>query len=104
MADICAVYSTFPNRDEALSTAAALLEKRLIACANIHEVTSIYRWEGAMQKEPEAVLWAKTTTDNVKDAVALIKALHSYDLPCIVTTPVTGGFAPYLQWVAEEVR
>ncbi|NBO19039.1 MAG: divalent-cation tolerance protein CutA, partial [Proteobacteria bacterium] len=41
------VYSTFPNKEEALSVCGKLLEERLIACANLlPEMTAVYRWQG----------------------------------------------------------
>ena len=54
MTDIWMLYSTFPNRAEALSAARTLVESRLAACANLVDgVTSIYEWQGAVQQEQE---------------------------------------------------
>ncbi len=103
MPEIWVIYSTFPNRDEAFSVAGALLEKQLIACANVHsEVTSLYRWEGAIQKEEEAVMVAKTSENRVKAAIAMIKGMHSYQIPCILAYPAGDGLPAFAQWVAAE--
>jgi periplasmic divalent cation tolerance protein len=103
--EIWSLYSTFPNREEALSVAHKLLEKKLIACANLLEnITSIYRWEGAVQQEQEVLMIAKTTPANVGQAIAEIKKLHSYQLPCIVAYPIAQGHPSFLQWVADETR
>jgi len=97
------VHSTFPNRDEALFAARQLLDKRLIACANIYEgVASLYRWEGKIQEETEVVLLAKTSKGRVSAAIAAVKALHSYELPCIIAYPAAEAFPPFLQWVEAE--
>lgn len=105
MGDIVMLYSTFKNRDEAVLVAGQLLEKRLVACANvIDHVTSLYRWEGAVCQEPEAILLAKTTAQKQDAAIALVKRLHSYQLPCIIAYPAAGGFPPFLEWVASETH
>ncbi len=103
MTDTWLLYSTFPDRKEALSVARALLEKRLIACANLHEnVTSLYRWQGEIRQETEVVLTMKTRRENLSHAIAAVKNLHSYDLPCIIAYPIGEGFPPFLQWIADE--
>lgn len=101
--DISIIYSTFPHRDEALSVARILVEKRLVACANLLDgMTSIYRWEGKLQEGTEVVLIVKTRT-HLREAVTLeIKRLHSYAVPCVVVLPVTGGLPEFLQWVVRE--
>ncbi len=77
--NIYVVYSTFPSADEAFSAATVLVEKRLIACANVlNECMSVYRWQGGLQREKEAVFIAKTTGARLKDAIALLAELHPY--------------------------
>jgi periplasmic divalent cation tolerance protein len=103
MTDIYLLYSTFPNRSEAIFIAGKLLEKRLVACANVHDgVTSLYRWEGEMRQESEAVMVAKTSAGQLAAAMECIKSHHSYDVPCITAWPVEKGFPPFLKWVADE--
>lgn len=96
------VYATFPDKKSALRAAKVLLEKKLIACANIYSVTSAYRWEGKIQQSPETVLIAKTQKARVRAATAEVKRLHSYQVPCIIAYPIAEGFPPFLQWIAEE--
>lgn len=103
MTEICVVYSTYPHKGEALSAARILIEKRLVACANIYDgVTSVYRWEGAIQQEGEAVLIAKTSLEKCAAAMAELKAVHSYALPCITAWPVSEALPEFLRWVVEE--
>lgn len=102
--EIYTLHSYFASRDEALSAARHLIKHKLAACVNIQEgITSIYRWEGAVQEAPEVLLMAKTTKNHCEAAIDAIKRLHSYDLPCIMAHPSSEGFAPYMQWVADEV-
>ena len=66
--ECCSCYVTVGGRDEALAIGRALVEERLAACVNVVEggVTSIYRWEGAIQGDPEVVLFAKTRRELVE--------------------------------------
>ncbi len=47
---------------------------------------------------------AKTTEDRVAQLVETVKSLHSYDCPCIVSLPVSGGYRPFLDWIAGEAK
>jgi len=33
-----------------------------------------------------------------------VRAVHSYDCPCIVAWPITTGHEPFVQWIGEETR
>ena len=97
------LYVTAGDGDEAARIGRTLVEERLVACANVFPgVRSIYRWEGAVRDEGEAVLIAKTMADRAEAATARIKALHSYDLPCVVVVPISGGNTDFLDWVERE--
>lgn len=97
------IYITAENTDEARAIGRALVDARLAACANVlGPMTSIYRWEGAVQEGEEAVLIAKTTAALVDALTAKVQELHSYDCPCIVALAVEGGNPDFLGWVATE--
>ena len=99
------VYMTAGSRDEAKSIAAALVESKLAACVNMFEgMQSIYVWDGKIQEDAEWVLIAKTTADLVPELTERVKTLHSYDCPCIVSLPVSGGNPAFLEWIAESVN
>ncbi len=101
----CLLYMTAGDREEALALARLLVGERLAACANVlGEATSVYRWEGAVQEEGEIVLVAKTVEDRVEDAARRVRETHSYDSPCIVSLPISGGDADFLSWIGEEAR
>ena len=103
MKDVWMVYSTFASAGEAVSAARALLEERLIACANVMDgMTALYRWEGKAQEEKEAVFIAKTSADKIDAAVARLKDLHAYQVPCVVAWPLEKGCPPFLGWVLRE--
>lgn len=96
------VLSTCPDRDTALALGTRLVEQRLAACVNvIPGLSSIYRWEGAIQQDPEVLLLIKTTADRLDSLVATVRRLHPYDLPEIIALPITAGLPDYLNWVSQ---
>lgn len=101
--EYCLLYMTAGSAEEARRIGAALVDERLAACANVIDgMTSIYRWEGAVRNDSEAVLIAKTRRDLVDDVVTRVKALHSYTCPCVVALPVVGGNPAFLDWIGQE--
>ena len=101
--ECCFCYMTAGSRDEALAIGRALVEERLAACANLIEgMTSIYRWRGSIQEDPEVVLIAKTRRELVGRLTERVRELHSYETPCVVALPLQGGNPAFLDWIAAE--
>ncbi|MGD8990952.1 MAG: divalent-cation tolerance protein CutA [Desulfobacterales bacterium] len=99
------IYMTAGSMAEARKIGKALVETRLAACVNIVDnMQSIYRWEEQLQEDSEVVLIAKTTDKLVPQLINRVKSLHSYDCPCIVSLPVSGGYPPFLDWIQSEVN
>ena len=102
--DINLVYITTGNKEEAKVIGKELVKARLAACVNIIDhMNSIYLWEGKLQEDEETVLIAKTTSAMVSKLVARVKELHSYECPCVVALPVSGGNPDFLEWIGNEV-
>lgn len=90
---------------QARAIAKALVRERLAACVNVLPgVASIYRWKGKVEEAREALLVVKSTSARAKALEARVKALHSYELPELLTLPVRGGSAGYLRWLRENAR
>jgi len=97
------VYVTASGAEEAERIARAVVADRLAACANVlAQVRSIYWWQGALEEGSEAALILKTTRERLADLIARVKALHSYECPCIEAFEVTDGNPDFLAWVARE--
>lgn len=97
------IYMTCPTGDEAEKIAAHLLDKGLIACANIMAPhRAIYKWQGKVERGEETAMILKTRENLFEQVRAEICALHSYECPCIVAAPLIAGHEPFLQWVAEQ--
>ena len=65
-------------------------------------MTSVYRWQGAVEEAQEVLLVAKTAADRCGALAARLEALHPYELPELLVLPVSGGSARYLAWVLSE--
>ncbi|NLU69206.1 divalent-cation tolerance protein CutA [Streptomyces sp. HNM0574] len=103
MTDILTVLTTVDSEERARALAAGAVERRVAACAQISTpVTSVYRWEGAVQTDPEWQVLFKTAAARYDDLEAYLRQAHDYDVPEIIATPVVRGNADYLAWVAEE--
>jgi periplasmic divalent cation tolerance protein len=104
-ADHVIVSSTTDSEGAARDLASGVISAHLGACAHIvGPITSVYRWEGEVQTDQEWRVEVKTAADQVAALTDHIKAHHSYDVPEIIATPITGGSTEYLAWLVAETR
>lgn len=98
------VLTTCPDDAAAARIARELVESGLAACVSrLGPVHSTYRWQGAIQDEPEVLLVIKTLTTRYSELEMRLKSLHPYEVPEIIALPVKAGFAQYLTWLQEAV-
>jgi periplasmic divalent cation tolerance protein len=103
MTELLLVMTSLPDKDTAKVLAKRLIDAHLAACVQIQAgVHSIYRWEGRVCEEQEAVLVAKTTAEQWPAISAFIKQNHPYDVPEIIAQPITHSHADYARWVIAE--
>ena len=102
--DAIVVMCAAASREEAAVIAQALVEGRLAACVQAMPIESWYRWNGAVQHEPEVMLHIKTVRARFAPLCEAIEALHSYDVPEIVAVPITDISPRYLAWLREAVQ
>ena len=97
------VYITCKDAKEANKISMYLLKKRLIACANIFPIKSLYWWNKKIINDNENVIIAKTNNKNFKKLVIEVKKMHSYQIPCILKI---NAFAnkDYEAWAQKELR
>ncbi|SBW10314.1 Divalent-cation tolerance protein CutA [uncultured delta proteobacterium] len=97
------VYVTMPDKDSARTFSETLVRERFAACVNILDgAESIYWWQGALETATEAVCLFKTTRGRFPAFLEKAKALHPYDVPCIVAWPLERGNADFLDWIGAE--
>ncbi len=94
--------STCPS-ERADDLAAVLINERVAACVNIiASVRSVYRWQGAVRSESEALLVIKTSDSAVERLMARLAKIHPYQTPEIVVLPAEAVWPSYLAWVQQE--
>ena len=97
------IYITCATEQEAENIGTVLVERRLAACVNILAgMKSMYWWQGKIEQGRETVLIAKTRTDLVDELTEAVKAMHGYEVPCVVALPITGGNRDFLKWIHSE--
>lgn len=103
MTDTIMIYVTFGSAEEAQRVSKALVEKRLVACANIMSPhRSYYWWQEEVQSSEEIAVIYKTKEPFFTKVEQEITTLHSYDVPCIVSWPIAQGHNPFLQWINDQ--
>jgi periplasmic divalent cation tolerance protein len=101
--DVCEVVITAADPSWLADFTRRLVEDRLAACGQqISAIRSIYRWDGAVQDDPEARVALHTRAALVDRIVERANAEHPYDVPCVLALPVMGGNPAYLEWVRSS--
>ncbi len=97
------VWVTAPTQIEAEAIAQSLVESRLAACVSLSPISSIYTWNGKVNKEEEWQLTIKTDLRQFARLESTIKSLHSYEVPEIIAIPIIAGSTPYLNWINQSI-
>lgn len=99
------ILTNVPDSDAAFNLAEALVSMRLAACVNVlSRATSVYRWEGRLERATEYPVLIKSTAERYGDVEAAIRERHPYSLPEIVSWPAERGLPGYLAWIEDETR
>ena len=97
------VYTTFETQDDAEAVGRALVEQRLAACVNILSgMTSIYRWNDAIERASEVVMIIKTRHDLEGPVLAATQKLHPYDTPALIVLPVLACSSAFGAWITAQ--
>ncbi|MFC1938682.1 divalent-cation tolerance protein CutA [Chloroflexota bacterium] len=104
MTQYCLVYITTKDEEEAEKIGKALVSERLAACANLHPIKSIFRWQGQISQEDEVALLAKTKAELANEVISRVKELHSYEVPCVIVLPIEKGNPDFLAWLSQSTK
>jgi periplasmic divalent cation tolerance protein len=98
------VLTTTPDFSEAEVLAERIVGAQLAACVQIlPRMTSVYLWEGKLNKEPEHLLLIKTLPEKYEELREFIVANHSYTVPEIVAIKADKVSGRYLSWMKEVI-
>ncbi|HEY2838908.1 MAG TPA: divalent-cation tolerance protein CutA [Pirellulales bacterium] len=104
MAEYLQIVTTTASQEDARGIAAALIERRQAACAQvIGPIESTYRWQGKIETAQEWQCVIKTRGALYPVVEATIRELHAYEAPEIIATAVEAGSEAYLLWIDEQV-
>jgi periplasmic divalent cation tolerance protein len=95
---------TAPHVDEARPIIIELLQKKLVACANIlSHMESFFTWKDQLESSMEVKVLLKTKEEYFAKIEEIIKSRCSYEVPEILFVRIDGGNRAYFDWVAKEV-
>lgn len=98
------VLVTVPDVGTGKDLARKVVEEQLAACGNvIPGLVSVYRWEGRVHEDPEALVVFKTAEAALSKLERRVVELHPYEVPEFLVLPLIHGHGPYLRWVVGEV-
>ncbi len=99
------IYVPCASKEEAQKIGRVLVEENLVACANIFNGPhSIYEWKGKVEEAEEVLLLLKTRKDLFGKVEARVKALHSYEIPCIAALPLAELNDSYAGWILKQTE
>jgi periplasmic divalent cation tolerance protein len=94
------VFCTCPDEESAEVVANHLVDERLAACVNVMpNLRSVYRWHDEVKSDNEVLLIIKTMTDVYPELEQAIIDHHPYELPEVISVPITDGQTDYLAWI-----
>lgn len=97
------ILVTCADAAQAEAIAGRVVEERLAACAHVMPPhRSVYRWQGKIERAEEVNILIKTRAERFEDVRRAVLAMHSYEVPCIVSWPAAQGHGPYMDWIVEQ--
>ena len=101
----CIVLCTVPDPETGERLAQGLVEAQLAACVNLlPNLTSVYRWQGKIQRDAECLLIIKTRRDRFAALSESLRQQHPYELPEIIAVPLIDGLPAYLGWIDQNLE
>ncbi len=98
------VLTTIDSKEAGERLAYALVDRKAAACVQVVPgLTSIYRWKDNVETSSEVLLLIKTTGEGFERVEAIIRELHTYETPEILSLSVENGSSDYLEWLQHSI-
>lgn len=94
------IITSLPSETAAMDLVRALLEARVIACAQVIPSRSLFWWQGKIQEVPEWVCLLKGSDFGAIEKA--VRAKHPYEIPEIVQLTVDRSNSEYASWLTRE--
>ena len=96
------IWTTFADEPSAAEVAAAMLDEKLVACANLQPgLHSFFLWEGERGEARECGVLFKTHAALLDRACARLAELHPYDTPAISGWRADATAPSTAEWLGE---
>lgn len=102
--DLVEVIITAPDEEWLVAFTKRLVEQRLAACGHHAAIRSVYTWHSEINDQHESRVALHTRAAHFDAIVAITNAEHSYEVPCVVSTPIAGASDGYREWVLSSTR
>ncbi|SDR72271.1 divalent cation tolerance protein [Friedmanniella luteola] len=100
--EVCEVVITAPDEAWLLNFTRQLVDARLAACGHHTAIRSIYTWAGAVHDRSETRVALHTRTSCVPAIIAITNEEHPYDVPCVISLPITRADPNYRAWILDS--
>jgi periplasmic divalent cation tolerance protein len=96
-------WTTVATRADAERLAADAVSRHLAACVQIDgPVTSVYRWQGQVERAEEFRLCFKLLPEQAASLEQYVLAAHPYDTPEWLLVPASHVGEKYLSWARSN--
>ena len=104
MNELIIIKTTVKNKVTRENIINKLIINDYVSCINVIEnVSSHYKWQGKVETEKEDILFIKTMKRNEKLVYEVIRDIHDYETPEIITIAINNIDSSYLNWANESV-
>lgn len=104
MTDYAIIHITTPDTESADKIINALLDRKLVACAQTSSIESHYVWDGKVNHRPEISISLKAKKNDFDEIGSLILENHPYEVPEIIMSEISKGQPNYLDWIKENTK
>ena len=104
MNELIIIKTTVKNKITRENIINKLIINDYVSCINVIEnVSSHYKWQGKVENEKEDILFIKTMKRNEKLVYEVIRVIHDYETPEIITIAINNIDSSYLNWANEII-
>ena len=96
------VLTTVAGERQAEEMAEVLVAEGLAACVSYGPVSSVYKWQGRLEKQKEQQLLIKTLAERWRALCARVAELSAYETPELVAVEPFRVEKRYLDWIAAQ--
>lgn len=100
----CVVSTTFADESDAIKLINHVLKEQIVACAQVMNIKSHYKWQGEIHHTTEVLVIFKTRWGFYDTLESEIKKLHPYEVPEIIAVDIEKGLPSYLMWIDEVTK